>query len=97
VLAETIRCLGRVRNESTPEPGFVISYHLRYLLEAAAGSEGVNDEDSEALIGIVNGEDSVAEGLSLSDVAARLQNYLDTLVDASPGNWTTLFAMLKSR
>lgn len=75
----------------------MISCHLRYLLEAAAGSEGVNDEDSEALIGIVTGEDFVPKGLSLSDVAARLQNYLDSLVDAAPGDWAMLFAMWKSR
>lgn len=97
VLAEAIRCLGGIRLESTPEPDFAIPYHLRYLLEAAAGSECVNDEDSEALIGIVTGEDPVLEGLSLSDVAGQLQNYLDSLVDAAPGNWATLFAMLKSR
>ncbi|MGJ7524596.1 hypothetical protein [Variovorax sp. GB1P17] len=98
-LATTIACLGRVRREGTPEPGFAIEYHLRYLLGAAGGwevPEEAGDEDADAWISLIAGEAPVPEGVSLSDVAARLQKHLNALVDAAPGNWATLFAALKA-
>lgn len=98
-LAAAIAGLGRVRREGTPELGFAVEYHLRYLLGAAGGwevSEEAGDEDADAWIGFIAGDEPVPEGESLHDVAARLQKHLNALVDAAPGNWATLFAVLKS-
>ncbi|QNK66684.1 hypothetical protein [Variovorax sp. PAMC26660] len=98
-LAAAIASLGRVQREGTPEPGFAIEYHLRYLLGAAGGwevPEEAGDEDADAWIRLIAGAAPVPEGVSLSDVAARLQRHLNALVDAAPGNWATLFAVLKS-
>ena len=98
-LAATIASLGRVRREGTPEPGFGLPYHLRYLLGAAGGwevPEEAGAEDADVWIGQVAGDEPVAGSTTLQEVAARLQAHLNALVGAAPGNWATLFAALKS-
>lgn len=98
-LAATIAGLERVRREGTPEPGFAIGYHLRYLLGAAGGwnmPEDVGAEDADVWIAQIAGEAPLADSATLQDVAARLQKHLNALVDAAPGNWATHFAVLRS-
>lgn len=99
-LAATIASLDRVRREGSPEPGFAIEYHLRYLLGAAGGwevPEEAGDEDADAWIALIAGEEPApGDGVPLTDVAARLQKHLNALVDTASGNWATLFAVLKS-
>ncbi|SEK06204.1 MULTISPECIES: hypothetical protein [unclassified Variovorax] len=99
MLAATLARLAHVRREGTPEPGFTVEYHLRYLLGAAGGwevPEEAGSEDADLWISQIAGEAPLADGMPLQEVAARLQLHLNALVDAAPGNWATLFAVLKS-
>jgi len=97
-LAASIASLARVRREGTVEPGFAIEYHLRYLLGAAGGwevPEEAGDEDADEWIDVISGNEPLAEGTTLPDIAGRLQAHLNALVDAAPGNWSSKFAVLK--
>jgi len=97
-LAATMARLAHVRREGTPEPGFTVEYHLRYLLGAAGGwsvPEEAGAEDSDLWIAQIAGDEPLAGSATLQEVAARLQAHLNALVDAAPGNWATLFAVLK--
>jgi hypothetical protein len=97
-LAHAIARLERVRREGTPEPGFAIGYHLRFLLGAAGGwevPEEAGAEDADVWIAQVAGDEPLADSATLQDIAARLQAHLDALVDAAPGNWAQHFAVLK--
>lgn len=99
MLAATIARLGQVRHSGTADPGFGVEYHLRYLLGAAGGwevPEEAGAEDTDLWITQIAGQAPLAEGTPLQDVAARLQQHLNALVDAAPGNWATRFAVLKS-
>lgn len=97
-LADAIARLARVRREGTVEPGFAIEYHLRYLLGAAGGwevPEEAGAEDADEWIDVIAGNEPLAEGTTLAGIAGRLQAHLNALVDTAPGNWSTLFAVLK--
>ncbi|MGJ7606503.1 hypothetical protein ACSFA7_19330 [Variovorax sp. LT1R20] len=97
-LAAAIASLARVRREGTVEPGFAIEYHLRYLLGAAGGwevPEEAGTEDADEWIDVISGNEPLAEGTTLTDIAGRLQAHLNALVDTAPGNWSTKFAVLK--
>jgi hypothetical protein len=97
-LATALDRLDRVRREGTTEPGFTIQYHLRYLLGAAGGwevPEEAGSEDADLWIAQVAGEEPLADSMRLQEVASRLQAHLNALVDAAPGNWGTLFAVLR--
>jgi hypothetical protein len=74
-------------------PGLSLESHLLYLLDAAGGWEAQNATDIhiETSIAIVAGEDS-----SVAEHALGLLEALRVLVDAAPGNWSTLFAVLKA-
>ena len=98
-LAAAVARLARVRREGTVEPGFAIEYHLRYLLGAAGGwevPEEAGAEDADEWIDVISGNEPLAEGTTLTDIAGRLQAHLNALVDTAPGNWSTLFAVLKA-
>lgn len=98
-LAVAIASLARVRREGTVAPGFAIEYHLRYLLGAAGGwevPEEAGTEDADEWIDVISGDELLAEGTTLPDIAGRLQAHLNALVDAAPGNWATKFAVLKA-
>lgn len=97
-LAAAIASLARVRREGTVEPGFAIEYHLRYLLGAAGGwevPEEAGTEDADEWIDVISGNEPLAEGTTVTDIAGRLQAHLSALVDTAPGNWSTKFAVLK--
>ena len=97
-LAAAVASLARVRREGTVEPGFAIEYHLRYLLGAAGGwevPEEAGTEDADEWIDVISGNEPLAEGTTLTDIAGRLQAHLNALVDTAPGNWSTKFAVLK--
>ncbi|MFM9923232.1 hypothetical protein VLK31_09600 [Variovorax sp. H27-G14] len=99
MLAATLARLDRVRRNGTPDPGFRIEHHLRYLLGAAGGwrmADPAGPEDVDLWIAQIAGKQPLADGAALQDVAARLQQHLNALVAAAPGNWATRFAVLHS-
>jgi hypothetical protein len=79
-------------------PGLSLESHLLYLLDAAGGWEAQNATDIhiETSIAIVAGEEEPAEDSSVAEHALGLLEALRVLVDAAPGNWSTLFAVLKA-
>lgn len=93
VLTLTLEKLHHACQNHATVPGFSIEYHLLYLLEAAGGW-GVDRGDIEADIGIIAGEQPLAEGESIAQVAQRLQTRLKALVERASGNWSVLFAAL---
>ncbi len=99
MLAATLARLAVVRGTGTPDPGFRIEHHLRYLLGAAGGWRMPNPaspEDVDLWIAQIAGKEPQPEDATLQDVAARLQQHLNALLTAAPGNWAAHFAVLRS-
>lgn len=97
-LAQAAASLSRVYREGTVEPGFAVGYHLRYLLGAAGGWQALEETDADDVdewINVIGGNEPLAEGTTLQEIAGRLQAHLNALVDAAPANWSTKFAALK--
>jgi len=97
-LAQTAASLAHVHREGSVEPGFAVGYHLRYLLGAAGGWQALEETDADDVdewINVIGGNEPLAEGTTLQEIAGRLQAHLNALVDAAPGNWSTKFAALK--
>lgn len=85
-------------------PGLSLEYHLLYLLESASGWDDGDTTDidratcisMETSIAIVAGEEEPSEDSSVAEHAQGLLEALRVLIDAAPGNWSTLFSVLKA-
>jgi hypothetical protein len=96
-LATTMAQLQTAQANDTPMPDLVLAYHLRYLL-CAAGDwvAGAGFEAANTNIALLRGEQSLPAGRRPADAARDLRAWLTELVSAAPGNWATLFALLKT-
>lgn len=96
-LAATMAQLREAQANDAPIPGLALSYHLRYLLcSAGEWVAGGGFEAANADIALLRGEAALPPDRRYVDAARELRAYLAELVDAAPGNWATLFAILKS-
>lgn len=96
-LAATMAQLREAQANDASIPGLALSCHLRYLLcSAGEWAAGGGFEAANADIALLRGETVLPPGRRHADAARDLRAYLAALVDAAPGNWATLFAILKS-
>jgi hypothetical protein len=96
-LASMMARLSHAQTNDVEIPDFKMEYHLRYLLASAGGWHADIELDAEDRnIALIRGEEALPIGMRFSDVARNLQVSLGTLVSAAPGNWATLFSVLKT-
>lgn len=96
-LATAMVQLQRAQADDVPIPDLALGYHLRYLLASAGNWVAAGGfEAASANIARLRGEQALAEGCRYAEAAHAVRAHLRDLTDAAPGNWSTLFAILKS-
>lgn len=97
MIANTVTYIAQAALNNSVDSIFSIQYHLLYLLGAAGGWEGPSFDKIEELVYQISGQEALQDGQTISAIAGDLQDALNVLVGATPGNWTMLFAGLQSR